>query len=239
MQQEQINELQKKVEEYIDKNGGNGFGGILQESRLYKFWGFLKPHLLTSSDKEPGLSKEEVERTLKTFATNFFFFWYNKPGANTCQGYDSWMETEEGKYWRNEIIAGYTAATQPKKEEEPDYKTLFELSEGMTKGNQKMYNENLSYWKSLYEKEKKLREAEFKKQESGIELIKIFMQLLPELIEMGGDAMTLYKKNAVHQEFQEESRDTIKKARKLLQDIEQWQSLKSIPIEEEGKESNS
>lgn len=32
---------------------------------------------------------------LKKFCTSFFYWWHNQPGANTQQGFDSWMNTEE------------------------------------------------------------------------------------------------------------------------------------------------
>lgn len=40
-----------------------------------------------------GLSSE----WLKTFATKFFFYWWNEKGSNTYQGYDEWTKTDEFK----------------------------------------------------------------------------------------------------------------------------------------------
>lgn len=34
---------------------------------------------------------------LKEFATAFFYNWYNSPGTNTQQGFDSWFDTEDAQ----------------------------------------------------------------------------------------------------------------------------------------------
>lgn len=34
---------------------------------------------------------------LKEFATAFFYKWYNSPGTNTQQGFDSWYDTEDAQ----------------------------------------------------------------------------------------------------------------------------------------------
>jgi hypothetical protein len=39
-----------------------------------------------------------TENQIKELATRFFYDWYNSPGNNTQQGFDSWWEVNKWKY---------------------------------------------------------------------------------------------------------------------------------------------
>lgn len=46
---------------------------------------------------KPKKSDDDQKEALKTFATKFFYWWYNKQGGtNTQEGFDTWWE-KEGK----------------------------------------------------------------------------------------------------------------------------------------------
>lgn len=58
---------------------------------------------------EPERELEAVPNMdwLKEFCTSFFYWWYNQPGANTRQGFDGWLETENAAILL-ERLAGHT-----------------------------------------------------------------------------------------------------------------------------------
>lgn len=55
-----------------------------------------------------------AEKILKDFTTNFFFYWYNKSGSNTYQGYDEFIK--EPKYKEHfDILINSIKSTEDKK----------------------------------------------------------------------------------------------------------------------------
>jgi hypothetical protein len=54
----------------------------------------------------PSVTNEEDEllnKRIKEFATNFFYWWYNQPGTNTDEGFASFLRTQEGEYFYKEL----------------------------------------------------------------------------------------------------------------------------------------
>jgi len=57
---------------------------------------------------------------IKQIATTFFRWWWNKPGENTDDAFDTWAETKEGQ----KLISEASSVVEEKGVERCDWKTV-------------------------------------------------------------------------------------------------------------------